>query len=165
MKIRTAELLKAGDKKLRSAAMVLAGLVLANALVYLTMVSPSSARLAAGEARHAELRKRHAEAVLFKKQKTLFAVIMEGVPSQKDMPLLVKEFVQSARGLNLTVASVNYDMPKRGSGELAMLAFSFPTEGRYPDIKRFIYTVETSDRLIGTRPVAGGAKGRRTSDD
>jgi Tfp pilus assembly protein PilO len=67
------------------------------------------------------------------------------------MPLLVKEFVQTARRLNLSVAAINYDMPKRGSGELTMLAFSFPAEGRYPDIKRFIYEVETSDRLVGVQ--------------
>ncbi len=35
--------------------------------------------------------------------------------------------------------------------ELAMLAFSFPAEGKYPDIKRFIYEVETSDRLVGVQ--------------
>jgi len=47
------------------------------------------------------------------------------------------------------VSSVKYDIPKRASGELALLTFSFPAEGRYPDIKRFIYEVETSNRLVG----------------
>jgi Tfp pilus assembly protein PilO len=65
------------------------------------------------------------------------------------MPLLVKDLVHKARRLNLEVASVRYDMPMRAGGELALLAFSFPAEGRYADIKRFIYEVETSDRLVG----------------
>ena len=143
--------LTGSGKDLRTAVLVFAGLVLANLLAYFLFVVPVSAGLSAREAKYADLRKRHAEAVLFQKQKPLFAGIMEGIPSQKDMPLLVKEFVQTARRLNLSVAAVNYDMPKRGSGELAMLAFSFPAEGRYPDIKRFIYEVETSDRLVGVQ--------------
>jgi Tfp pilus assembly protein PilO len=151
--IKAPELLRAGNRKLRIAAMCFGGLVLANLLVYFLLVSPSSAWLAAGESKYAGLRKRHAEAVLFTKQRRLFAGVMAGVPSQKDMPLLVKEFVQTARGLNLRVSSVKYDMPKRGGGELAMLAFAFPAEGRYPDIKRFIYSIETMDRLIGIQDV------------
>jgi Tfp pilus assembly protein PilO len=129
--------------------MVFVGLLLADLLVYFVLLGPERTMLAGREAKYTELRKRHAEAVLFKKQKPLFAGIIAGVPSQQDMPLLVKEFVQTARELKLKVASVNYDIPKRGSGELTMLAFSFPAEGRYPEIKRFIYEVETSDRLIG----------------
>jgi len=129
--------------------MVFVGLLLADLLVYVVLLGPARTMLVEREAKFLELRKRHADAVLFKKQKPLFAGIIAGVPSQQDMPLLVKEFVQTARELKLKVASVNYDIPKRGSGELTMLAFSFPAEGRYPEIKRFIYEVETSDRLIG----------------
>jgi len=96
---------------------------------------------------------RHAEAVLFKEQKPLFAGLLAGIPAQKDMPLLVKELEQMAKRLNLAVAAINYDIPQRESGELAMLSFSFPVEGRYPDIKRFIYEVETSGRIIGIQNV------------
>ncbi|HEY6011076.1 MAG TPA: type 4a pilus biogenesis protein PilO [Nitrospirota bacterium] len=145
------EWIKGSGKKLRMALLVFAGFVLADLLVYFLFVVPAAAGLTAREAQYAELRKRHAEAVLFQKQKSQFAGIIEGIPAQKDMPLLVKEFVQTARRLNLSVAAVNYDIPRRGSGELAMLAFSFPAEGRYPDIKRFIYEVETSDRLVGVQ--------------
>jgi Tfp pilus assembly protein PilO len=77
------------------------------------------------------------------------------------MPLLVKEFVQAARRLNLTVAAVTYDIPKGGGEAIAMLSFSFPVEGRYPDVKRFIYEVEISDRLVGIQDVEMDAdKGR-----
>lgn len=137
------------DKRLRTAALVFTGLLIAVLFVYLFLLGPAHAARSAREASYADLRKRHAEAVLFKKQKARFAGIMTGVPSQKDMPLLVKEFVQTARDLNLRVSGINYDIPKRSSGELAMLTFSFPAEGRYSDIKRFTYEVETSDRFIG----------------
>jgi len=149
MKALPLQWLKADDKRLRFSLFVFVGLILADLALYGALVAPTAAGFSSREARYAELRKRHAESVLFLKQKPLFAGIMAGVPSQQDMPLLVKEFVQSAKRLNLKVAAVNYDMPKRGSGELAQLAFSFPAEGRYPDLKRFIYEVETSDRLVG----------------
>jgi Tfp pilus assembly protein PilO len=148
-KIKPPAWLSVSDKKLRTAALVFAGLVLAHLLVYFVLIVPSSARLSAGERKYAELRKRHTEAVLFKKEKTLFTGIMAGVPAQKDMPILVKELVQTTRRLNLKVEKINYDIPKSVSGELAMLSFSFPIEGWYADVKRFIYDVETSDRFVG----------------
>jgi Tfp pilus assembly protein PilO len=147
--IKTQQWLAGIPRKLRVAALAFAGLVCLNFILYGFLVAPSLARLRAGEARYGELRQRHAEAVLFKKQKPSFTGIMAGVPSQKDMPLLVKDLVQTARRLKLGVASVKYDMTKRAGGELAMVAFSFPAEGRYPEIKRFIYDVETADRLVG----------------
>jgi len=141
--------LRENDKKLRGAALVFVALVVVDLLFYGVMVAPTAARLTAWDAEFSELRKRHAEATLFKKQKTSFSGVMAGIPAQKDMPLLVKDLVLTARRLNLSVSSVKYDIPRRASGELAQLAFSFPAEGRYPDIKRFIYEVETSDRLVG----------------
>lgn len=148
-KIQALPWLKGINRDLRAAALVCGVLVCVNLLLYGALIAPSAARLKTGETRYAELRRRNAEAVLFKKQRPLFAGMKSGIPAQKDMPLLVKEFVQTARRLHLSVASIQYDMPKGTSGELAMLALSFPAEGRYPDIKRFIYEVETSDRLVG----------------
>jgi Tfp pilus assembly protein PilO len=141
--------LPALDKRIRTAALAAAALLVLDLALYGGLVAPASARLDADNASYAALRKRHAEAVLYEKQKTAFAGIIAGIPAQKDMPLLVKDLVQTARGQNLAVASVKYDIASRAGGELAQLAFSFPAEGLYPDLKRFIYEVETSDRLVG----------------
>jgi Tfp pilus assembly protein PilO len=149
--------LKEKNSSLRSALLIFGGLLCLNLAVYGFLIAPSLAWQRTSEAKYSELRKRHAEAVLFQKQKPEFAGIMAGIPAQKDMPLLVKELVQTARRLNLAVASVKYDIPKRTSGELAMLPFSFPTEGRYPDLKRFIYEVETADRLVGIQTLRLGS--------
>jgi len=148
-KIKVLSWLRENGKRLRMTAILFAVLVCINLLLHYLLIAPSLARLKDGEATSARLRQRHAEAVLFNKQKPLFTGILAGIPMQKDMPLLVKEIVQQARSLRLAVAPINYDIPRRESGELAMLAFSFPVEGNYPDIKRFIYEVETSDRIIG----------------
>lgn len=152
-KIKVLSWLRENGKQLRTAAVLFAVLVCINLLLYFFLIAPSIASLKTGEAKSAELRQRHAEAVLFKEQKPLFAGLQAGIPAQKDMPLLVTELVQTARRLNLGVAAINYDIPRRESGALTLLSFSFPVEGRYSDIKRFIYEVETSDRLIGIQDV------------
>ncbi len=153
MNIKPPTWLKENDKRFRAAALSFMGILVLDLVLYGVFVVPSAGKLAACEAKYGELRKRHAEAVLFKKQKPAFSRVMAGIPAQKDMPLLVKDLVQAARRLNLSVASIKYDIPRRASGELAFLSFSFPAEGRYADIKKFIYEVETSDRLVGIQEV------------
>jgi Tfp pilus assembly protein PilO len=152
-KIKVLPWLGENSKQLRTAVVPFGTLVCVNLVLYFFLVAPYASRLESCEARSSELRQRHAEAVLFKEQKRLFAGLLEGIPAQKDMPLIVKELVQMARRRNLSVAAINYDIPRRESGKLAMLSFSFPVEGRYPDIKRFLYDVETSDRIIGIQDV------------
>lgn len=150
----------AENRKLRLIALGCVVLISVNVLFSLFVAAPSAAGLREMESRFAEFRKRNAEAVQFQKQKQNLAGIMTGIQTQKDMPLLVKDLVQTARGLKLKVGPINYDIPKPGSGGLAMLTFSFPAEGRYPDVKRFLYETETSPRLVGIQDVQlDGEKG------
>ncbi len=141
------------SKKLRRAFLLFAGLLCADLLLYYVLIVPANERITAGKSKYAELKKRRTEAILFQKQKQELEGIKAGIPAQKDMPLLVKELVQTARRLNLAVSAINYDIPKRGGEEVAMLTFSFPAAGRYADVKRFIYEVETSDRPVGIQDV------------
>lgn len=148
-------------KRLRTAALLASGLIALNLLVYGVVVAPAARRLAADRQQYGELKKEHAEAVLFQKQKQLFAGLISGIPAQKDVPLLIKDLVQTARRLNLSVEAINSDIPTPGSGGLTMLTFTVPASGAYADIKRFIYEVETSDRIVGIQDVKlGSEKGR-----
>ncbi len=155
-KIRAPQWLRENSRKLMPVMLVCVGLFCADLLIYGALIAPASVRLQAMETQSAELRRRHAEAVLFREQRQLFAGIMAGIPAQKDMPILVKDLVQTAKRMNLSVSGVKYDMPSRAGAELAMLSFSFPAKGRYSDIKRFIYNVETSDRLVGIQELKLG---------
>lgn len=141
------------NKRLRTASLLCAGLLFADLLLYYVLIAPAAGGLSARELQYAELRKRRTEAVLFEKQKQALAGLRAGMPAQKDMPLLVKDLVLTARRLNLKVGPINYDIPKRSGEEIALLSFSFPAEGKYGDIKRFIYEVETSTRLVGIQDV------------
>jgi len=141
------------DRKLRTAGIAVAGLVCANLLLYAFLVGPWSIQFSKLEKTVNELRKRNATAMQFQKQKQLFNEAQVGALTQKDMPLLVKEFVQTARNQHLSVSSIKYDIPPRTGGEPAMLAFSFPAEGGYSDIKRFIYEIESSHRTVGIKNI------------
>lgn len=141
------------NKRLRAGLLLLVVLLIADVLLFALLVSPYRTRLQEREAQLAELKKSRSEAILFQKQKSELAGLKKGIPTQRDMPLLIKDLVQTARRLNLTVSSITYDIPKRSGKELTMLSFQFPAEGRYPDIKRFIHEVETSDRLVGIQDV------------
>ena len=137
------------SRRLRVSTAVCAGLIALNVLLYTLIVSPASARLAENRQRYSEFKKQYADAVLFQKQKQVVAGIVSDIPRQKDVPLLIKELVQTSRRLNLSVDAVSSDIPQPGSGGLTMLTFTFPASGSYPDVKRFIYEVETSARLVG----------------
>ncbi len=118
-------------------------------LIYAFAVTPSEHRLMEQQGRYRELKKQYADAVLFRKQKETLRGLQAGISTQKDVPILIKELVQSARRLNLAVGAINSDIPQQGSGGLTMLTFSVPVSGAYGGIKRFIYDIETSDRMIG----------------
>lgn len=136
------------NKALQTALLACVGLLAMNLALLFAMVRPLAADLAERESRIAGLRKHYAAAVQFQQQKKALGGIPAMVPTQKDMPLLVKELGQTARNFNLRLGSVDYEIP-RGAEGITMLSFSFPVAGRYADLKRFIYEVETSRRLVG----------------
>jgi Tfp pilus assembly protein PilO len=138
-------------KLLRVPAAVVLGLGTLNLLVYFFVLSPAAARLERQQVRYGELKRQYADAVLYRKQKKELAVLRAGAPAQKDIPLLIKDLVQTARRRNLSVGAINFDIPTPGSGGLTMISFSVPASGAYANAKRFIYDVETSDRLFGIR--------------
>ncbi len=140
-------------KGLRLAALAFSALACANLLASFLLYIPGTALLGERRDRYAELRRRRAEAILFDRQRAAYAGISAGIPTQKDMPLVVKELVQDARRLRLEVGAVSYDIPRRGREGLTLLSFTFPGGGAYGDIKRFLYDVETSGRMLAIEKV------------
>lgn len=122
-----------------------------NLLLLAFVVRPAAARLEKAQTAQGELKRQNADALLFQKQKKAIAGIATGIPSQKDVPLLIKEIVQTARRRNLTVGAINSDIPTAGRAGVALLTFTVPVTGAYPDIKRFIYDIETTDRFVGVQ--------------
>ncbi len=117
--------------------------------MYILAIAPAEERLAGQQSRYRDLKKQYADAMLFRKQKESLKGLQAGIPTQKDVPILIKELVQSARRLGLSVGAINSDIPQAGGGGLTMLTFSVPVSGPYGGVKRFIYDIETSDRMVG----------------
>lgn len=137
------------NRRLQAVFLALAALLLAAALVFLALVRPLSRDLEGQRQRIAGMRRDISSAVLFEQQQKSVGAISTAVLTQKDMPLLVKELAQKARTAGLSVGSVDYEIPRSGGGGLARLVFQFPVAGRYPDLKRFIFELETSSRMLG----------------
>ena len=122
-----------------------------NLVGYLFLVVPAADRLAEQQGRYGALKRQYADALLFQKQKQALSGLEAGIPSQKDVPLLIKDLVQSANRLKLSVGAINSDIPTTGSGGLTLITFSVPVTGAYAGVKRFIFDVETTEKLIGIR--------------
>jgi len=130
-------------------------------LLYVLLITPAAARLETAHAATTDLKRRNADAVLFQKQKKAFAGFALGIPSQQDVPIVIRDIVQTARRLNLSVGAVNSDIPSAGNQGMAQFTFMVPAAGSYPDVKRFIYSMETTDRLLGIQDISlKGEKGR-----
>jgi Tfp pilus assembly protein PilO len=139
---------KAG-RRLRPAVAILLVAAAVNALVFGIAVAPAVRRMHAEQEKLAELRRRFADALLFQKQKQALAGLNEGILTQKDVPLLLKDLVQMARRRGLSSGTINSDMPTPSSGGLTLLAFTVPLSGNYANGKRYIHDLETSDLLVG----------------
>ncbi len=137
------------NRKLQAAALICGGLLLLNAVFLAAVVRPAAAKRAQQGSHIADLRKRYATGILYQQQRKDIGTLVASMPTQKDMPLLIKELEQAARKLGLRVGPVNYDISRKGAEGMTMLTFSFPVNGRYADLKRFVYEVETSPRLVG----------------
>lgn len=135
-------------KRLRAAAVVFLAVAVLDAALYLFLVSPSAEQLEASRAGYANLKKQYADAVLYQSRRQAFAGLKKGALFQKDVPLIINEVVKTAKVLGLSVESINSDIPQ-ASGGLIPVTFTVPVSGAYQDIKRFIFAVETSERLIG----------------
>lgn len=136
-------------RRLRKAAVFLLSVLVLNALIYGFAVAPAAGRLAAEQARVTDLKRRYADALLFQKQKRALAGLNEGILTQKDVPLLLKDLVHMARKRNLRVDTINSDIPTPSAGGLTLLTFTVPLAGSYANCKRYIHDLETTDRLVG----------------
>lgn len=144
---------RAGRKKIAVAVAVFAAALALDLLIALFIHRPAGVRLDHARNELGGLKRRHAEALLFQKQKKAAAGISAGILLQKDVPILIKEVVQTARRRSLKVGVISSDLPAPGKEGMVLLTFLVPAHGSYPDIKRFIYDIETFDRPVGIQAI------------
>lgn len=70
------------------------------------------------------------------------------LPRKTEMTKIIREIDGLAKGASLSIHDISYESGKGEKDGISQASFSFPVEGKYGDIKNFIYRLESSKRLI-----------------
>lgn len=70
------------------------------------------------------------------------------LPRKTEMTKIIRELDNLARGSSLVIHDIAYESKKTREGNIFPISFSFPVEGKYSNVKNFIYKLESSKRLI-----------------
>lgn len=81
-------------------------------------------------------------------KKARMVEFMSGVPTQNELAAVLRQVFDAARDNNLKVPEGDYSAEPAKDGRLSKYTFTLPVEGKYSDVKRFIYELETSDMPI-----------------
>lgn len=77
------------------------------------------------------------------------------LPKKTEMTKIIRELDNLARGSSLAIHDISYESkkmrgsnPEDGADSISPISFSFPIEGKYSNVKSFIYKLENSKRFI-----------------
>jgi len=70
------------------------------------------------------------------------------LPRKTEMTKIIRELDNLARSSSLVIHDIAYESKKTREGNIFPISFSFPVEGKYSNVKNFIYKLESSKRLI-----------------
>lgn len=157
----------------RSFPLLIGGLLLANIVAYAVITSVVSPRIDELERRYidrqADMRygRRSGEgtrtpAAIFRQGEADLGTFRSAIPAKTDYTALIGEIFSLAAAAGLDIGSVSYapkEIPEEG---LLRYALSFSVQGNYEQIKRFIFSLEQSGRLVAIENLSLG--GGRTGE-
>jgi Tfp pilus assembly protein PilO len=76
------------------------------------------------------------------------AQLLTLLPSSRDFSQLPLAMSEEAKRNNVTLAGLSYTLEKGDQMPAVKVTFKGPVTGRYEDLRRFIYHLESSDRLL-----------------
>lgn len=79
---------------------------------------------------------------------------LELVPPRREFPALISELYQLARASGLTIERINYDSKPATEADLLRQGLVFAVAGDYGQLKKFVYDLEQSSRLIVIEEIA-----------
>lgn len=92
------------------------------------------------------------------------AAIRRTIPSQPDLPVLLRGFREIAASSGVTMSSVSPGVPIASpTGSASVIALTITVSGSYFDLARFIHELETQERL--TKVTAFSISGSETGSD
>ncbi len=145
--------------------LVIGVLLVINILAYALMsllvtpkVSALERRFIEEQAQVRSLRQLHSSAAspqeLFRHNRDDLEKFREFIPHKGQFTALIQELFSLAQGAGLTINQVNYD-PRPIPGErLLQYGLNFAVTGDYGQIKRFVFSLEQSSRLIAIEQIS-----------
>lgn len=140
-------------------------LVLVTLGVYLWLVFQVEPQLSQLEQRYFQLQEqsRHARQLeadlespqnLFQKRQTDLKQFLKLVPSEKEFPKLIAEIFGLADQAGLDIVRVSYTPTQVKGQDLLEYGLAFSVNGDYAQLKKFVYLLEKSKRLISIDSLA-----------
>ena len=84
----------------------------------------------------------------FKSKKEILKNLNKFPPKNLEIKKIIGGLDSLARGVSLSIRDVSYDSKKAGKSGIYPISISFPVEGKYANVKSFIYKLESSRRLL-----------------
>ncbi|MBI5190393.1 MAG: type 4a pilus biogenesis protein PilO [Nitrospirae bacterium] len=144
------------NRKMQALILLLVAIVVADAGFYLLRVKPASGMAVSLAERAGELEKELASKeaeyeryAAYKKRMDDVERFKQVLPRRSEFTQVIDQVYHLAKDNRMSGASFGADT--RGlkqEGDLAQLSFSMPIRGKYSDVRRFIYDVETSDLFL-----------------
>ena len=116
--------------------------------VHLFVVGPAQDRLAQAEAAWMAARQRIAQRLGAKEARKQVTVILNAVPGHRDFAQLPLALSEVARRDRVAMPDISYALEKSTAAGFAKAVLRGSVSGRYEDLRRFIYHLETADGFL-----------------
>ncbi len=116
--------------------------------VHLLVLQPLQQRQAQLDTDWAVARQHLAQRLEAKQTIKDLAQLLALLPSSRDFSQLPLAMSEEAKRNNVTLAGLSYTIEKSDQMPAVKVTFKGPVTGRYEDLRRFIYHLESSDRLL-----------------
>ena len=142
----------------------LIAIALVNSVFYYSLILPQKTK---ANTLFKEIEAKRSEVTVFKSPASFsnlkgdIAKFKDMLPARREMTKIIRELDNLARGSSLVIHDISYESKKTMEGDIFPISFSFPVEGKYSNVKNFIYKLESSKRLIAINDLnLGKASGK-----
>jgi Tfp pilus assembly protein PilO len=116
--------------------------------MHVLILAPADSHLSRVETERITLRHKASRRLEAKDTARDLAKLLALLPTQRDFAQLPLTISEDASHNGVTLTSLTYTVEKADQGPARRAVFQGPVTGRYEDLRRFIYSLESGGRLI-----------------
>jgi Tfp pilus assembly protein PilO len=116
--------------------------------MHFVILAPAEEHLARVEAERITVRQKASRRQEAKETARDLAKLLALLPTQRDFSQLPLTISEDASHNGVTLSSLSYTVEKADQGPARKAMFQGPVTGRYEDLRRFIYSLESGGRLV-----------------